>query len=297
VDIDTVRTASQGTRMILVRITPSGSSVDVEIGSEATGRMVKDMVLEELEERQEIASAEMLRKAAASDTPLALGSREIEDEDILFEEGVEDDSTLIMSIDDDLIELHTGLSRFATRDQNSVDSLGDARAVKTNTSPDSNNVFLQGLVPNDTPCQVEFKVHKTRDEMVFAVTSREHMDEVAKVSGFANMRMKNIWGYGKHTGRMPVVIFDSVQRSCFGHDVQGFAEGDVVTVSVNPPEKRVQFYRNGELMIDNLTHPAGVPLCHADSFGIYAMLDDVQDDVEILSVTIPSGRLSERLPL
>ena len=72
----------------------------------------------------------MLRKAAASDTPLALGSREIEDEDILFEEGVEDDSTLIMSIDDDLIELHTGLSRFATRDQNSVDSLGDARAVR-----------------------------------------------------------------------------------------------------------------------------------------------------------------------
>ena len=60
VDIDTVRTASQGTRMILVRITPSGSSVDVEIGSEATGRMVKDMVLEELEERQEIASAEVI---------------------------------------------------------------------------------------------------------------------------------------------------------------------------------------------------------------------------------------------
>ena len=63
------------------------------------------------------------------------------------------------------------------------------------------------------------------------------MDEVAKVSGFANMRMKNIWGYGKHTGRMPVVIFDSVQRSRFGHDVQGFAEGVVLLSSDASPNK------------------------------------------------------------
>merc|ERR1711934_687325 len=89
------------------------------------------------------------------------------------------------------------LGRFDIKDNNhqgvSLEDNGRT-VVKTNNWPDSNNIFVDRRVVEDS-CWTQFRVHKTKDELVFGVT--DQIKEVAAASGFRNTRLTNTWNFAK----------------------------------------------------------------------------------------------------
>lgn len=150
-----------------------------------------------------------------------------------------------------------------------------SRLKKISPYPDSNNVFLQHEI--EGPCFAEFRVVKARDEMVFGVAHR--VQEVARVSGFANLRLNSTWSYGRAGRRsMPVLLFA-------GHnvktEVEGFLEGDLVAVYVDPGNRQVRFYKNGLLVADNLPAHA-FPDEAVLPLKIFCQVDAETDEVEVV---------------
>ena len=123
---------------------------------------------------------------------------------------------------------------------------------------------------------VEFLAVRTGDEMVFGVTRDA---TVARVSGFANLRLRNVWTYAKNGGQTPTLCFGtaSVQTD------SGFVQGDRVGVCITPPRRQVRFYRNGALVGDNLPdHPLPEANIRSEGFAIYALVDLMGDVIEIM---------------
>jgi len=147
-----------------------------------------------------------------------------------------------------------------------------SRLVKISNAPDSNNVFLAHEIAE--PCFAEFKVIACSDVMLFGVT--HDVERTVRASGFSNLRLTCTWTYAKHSCQMPHLVFGGVNMK---HD-QGFKQNDLVAVYVDPAARQVKFYRNSELVADNLPDyplPAGGGL----KFGMYVQVDATDDEIQI----------------
>jgi len=168
------------------------------------------------------------------------------------------------------------LGIFDTDMHSGINSAADgSRLWKTSGRPDSNNVFLKHHIRE--PCFVEFLVEKTSDEISLGVTYNRK--RVEGLSGFANLREKSTWIYSKSKS-MPALQFGG-QGDCEAlRNIPGVVEGDRIAVYVDPSERVVKFYKNGENVASNLPdHP--LPQSDTPLF-MYVMLDEIDDAVQIL---------------
>jgi len=165
-----------------------------------------------------------------------------------------------------LISDHKGISvKNATQD-GEVSTL-----VKTSDMPDSNNVLLSHHIQQ--PCFAEFEVARCSDEMAFGVA--HNAEHVEKVSGFPNLHLTSTWTYARDGRQMPILLFGGRRQNA---DVRGFVQGDLVAVFTDPEKRQVKFYKNGELIADNLP---GCPL-KDEPLRMYAQVDYRGDEVRIV---------------
>jgi len=162
----------------------------------------------------------------------------------------------------------------------------DSTLVKTRSHPDSNNVFLRHCI--NEPCFVEFEVMHSYDECSFGVA--RCVTEVEASSGVANLGLKGTWTYSK-AGQMPTLIMDGQATrakfdcgTCNRHldlNIPSFEEGDRVALHVDPEDRRVDFYLNGDFVASNLPdHP--LPLEEEGPLRIYAMVDQEGDEISVV---------------
>lgn len=151
-----------------------------------------------------------------------------------------------------------------------------SKLVKTAIYPDSSaaNVLVSHRVRE--PCFVEFRIVHTRGEMSFGVTPNP--TQVLDAYGHANRKLNCTWLYGKRNPSTAVWLLGGVSRQ---KDGEAFQQNDLVTVYVDPENKQVQFYRNGELISDNLPKYPLPEFCADEPWRIYAMVHLAHDEVQI----------------
>lgn len=149
--------------------------------------------------------------------------------------------------------------------------------VKTAIYPDSSaaNVMVGHRIKE--PCFVEFRIVHTRGEMSFGVTPKP--SEVLDAYGNANRKLTCTWLYGKRAQGMPVCLFGGVSPRL--KEPEAFHQNDLITVYVHPENKQVQFYRNSELVVDNLPKYPLPELGDDEPLRIYAMVHLAHDEIHI----------------
>jgi hypothetical protein len=152
---------------------------------------------------------------------------------------------------------------------------GCSTLVKLSAYPDSNNVTLRHAIGE--PCFVEFNVARSRDEISIGVAT--DIERVEQTEGFSNLSLKSTWVYSKRQA-MPTLFFGG--QSLNPEDVPSYGEGDRIAVFVDPEERLVKFYKNGDFVASNLPwHPLPSAADRAD-LRIYAMLDATRDEISII---------------
>lgn len=153
----------------------------------------------------------------------------------------------------------------------------DGRSLlKTDRYPDSNNVFL-GRGVRDQPAWVKFLVHRSTDELIFGVTHEP--EKVAALSGFSNCRLSCTVAFSKQTHATPRLKFGSIEdRAEAG--CPSIRAGDEVGIRVDPLLRQVQFWHNSEAVLNPAS--SGVELVEAGEYGVYVLVDDTGDSIQIV---------------
>jgi hypothetical protein len=179
-----------------------------------------------------------------------------------------------------------------------------SRVAKTPLYPDSSSANVLVRQPIRETCYVEFKVVNSGGQMSFGVTHKPQ--EVMEACGIANRSLRCTWIYSKQTHAswapvrpgpphvqmsnseriyskqskaMPTWLFGGVPiRSS---EDKGFRHGDLVAVTVYPERRQIKFYRNGDLVCDNLPNRPLPELGEDDYLRMYAMVDAPNDEIWI----------------
>jgi hypothetical protein len=149
--------------------------------------------------------------------------------------------------------------------------------VKTAMYPDSSaaNVFVRHRIME--PCFVEFRIIHAKGEMSFGVTHKPI--EVLDAFGFSNRKLNCTWLYGRRSQAMATCLLGGVAPRL--KEPEPFQPNDLITVYVNPEERRVQFYRNGQLVVDNLPKYPLPEVCEEQPLRMYAMVHHGHDEIHI----------------
>eukprot|EP00929_Paragymnodinium_shiwhaense_P072135 TRINITY_DN36615_c0_g1_i1.p1 TRINITY_DN36615_c0_g1~~TRINITY_DN36615_c0_g1_i1.p1 ORF type:complete len:138 (+),score=25.51 TRINITY_DN36615_c0_g1_i1:462-875(+) len=127
--------------------------------------------------------------------------------------------------------------------------------------------------------------------MSFGVTY--DVKNVEKASSYTNTQLSSTWVYSRPAS-MPGLIFngkipghedddddDDDHDDDGGDDVPGFTDGDRIAVHVNPDEKLVRFYKNGNVVASNLPgHP--LEIHDGRPYRMYVMVDELTDRVSVV---------------
>jgi len=177
--------------------------------------------------------------------------------------------------------VHVGLSIMNVGERNA--DCKNSKVVKTPLYPDSSagNIFVTHRIRE--PCFVEFTVVRTGGQMSFGVTHKP--EDVLETFGIANRSLRCTWIYSKQIRSMPTFFLGGVPLRV---QDKGFNQGDSVVVFVDPEKRQVKFYRNGELIGDNLPNR---PLPDVSEYmgegapngalRIYSMIDAAHDEIRI----------------
>ena len=104
---------------------------------------------------------------------------------------------------------------------------------------------------------------------------------MAGVSGHSNIRLTNVFNFAKANKSSPLFTLGRERiRSRPGCALQ---KGDLVGVWVDPQLRCVRFYLNGQLLLDSAQEGTLLPECDGTGYGIYVLVDDTGDRVEIES--------------
>jgi len=158
------------------------------------------------------------------------------------------------------------------------DSDPPSMMAKTAMYPDSSATNVLVCHHIKEACFVEFRVIHTRGEMSFGVTHKP--SEVLDAYGNANRKLNCTWTYGKRSSSMVSCLFGGIVPR-LKEPGEALQKDDLITVYVDPENKQVKFYRNGELIVENLPKYPLPELCADEPLRMFAMVHQAHDEVHI----------------
>lgn len=150
--------------------------------------------------------------------------------------------------------------------------------VKTAMYPDSSATNVLVCHHIKEACFAEFRVIHTRGEMSFGVTHKP--SEVLDAYGNANRKLNCTWTYGKRSQSMVSCLFGGVVPR-LKDPGEALQPDDLIAVYVDPENKQVKFYRNGELIVDNLPKYPLPEFCADEPLRMFAMVHQANDEIHI----------------